>query len=389
MHRSSESIGAIAAALAMAQAELVNPEKSLVGAVVPYSPREPERAFRYAPLSSGLEIMRKCLGRQTIAIVQSTAIDKDAGLVRLHTVLAHSSGEWLSSEWPVCSIGDIASPRRMGAALTYARRYALFTLVGIAGEDDLDAPDLVPAVKSEAGNVNGANGLEPREDVAVSQPRMPKRVPRKPKTLLEATASAVLRDELMAELAAIATDDEALAWALRSLPAKNTLTSGDASVIEQAFQLKMEAVQPLNAPSSDLGGREQQHFLNATQFDSGLPSEKVVDVDGPISAPIDGQAISLIKPIRKRDKAHRDFVCSQPCLICGRSPSDAHHIRFGQPRALGRKVSDEFTVPLCRVHHRDLHRCSDEKKWWQAVKIEPMEIAQKLWLETHDNSACM
>jgi hypothetical protein len=93
-----------------------------------------------------------------------------------------------------------------------------------------------------------------------------------------------------------------------------------------------------------------------------------------------------MKSVRRRDKAHRDFVCSQPCLICGRRPSDAHHIRFGQPRALGRKVSDEFTVPLCRVHHRDLHRRSDEKTWWEAANIEPMEIAERLWRETRDKS---
>jgi hypothetical protein len=86
--------------------------------------------------------VRKSLGRHEIATIQATAIDKDGGLLRLTTVLAHSSGEWISSEWPVCQITDIASAQRMGAALTYARRYALFTLVGIAGEDDLDAPDL-------------------------------------------------------------------------------------------------------------------------------------------------------------------------------------------------------------------------------------------------------
>src|SRR5260370_32183142 len=105
------------------------------------SPRERRRAFRYAPLSSGLDIIRKSLGRHSIAIVQSTAIDKEAGLVRLNTVLAHSSGEWVASEWPVCPIADTASPQRMGAALTYARRYPLFTLIGLPGEDDLDAPD--------------------------------------------------------------------------------------------------------------------------------------------------------------------------------------------------------------------------------------------------------
>src|ERR1700752_4169023 len=142
MHRSSESIGTIAAALAREQGELTNPEKSLSAPIRPPFPRENDRTFRYAPLSSGLDIVRKSLGRHEIATLQTTAIDQDTGLVRLTTLLAHSSGEWVSSEWPVCPITDTASPQRMGAALTYARRYALFTLVGIAGEDDLDAPDL-------------------------------------------------------------------------------------------------------------------------------------------------------------------------------------------------------------------------------------------------------
>ena len=151
MHSSSESIATIAAALAKAQAEMTNPEKSLVATIRSPFPREADRTFRYAPLSSGLDIVRKSLGRHEIATIQTTAIDKDAGLLRLTTVLAHASGEWISSEWPVCQITDIASAQRMGAALTYARRYALFTLVGIAGEDDLDAPDLgaVPKTGSE------------------------------------------------------------------------------------------------------------------------------------------------------------------------------------------------------------------------------------------------
>ena len=142
MQRSSETIGAIAAALAKAQAELTNPEKSLVATIRASGPRETDQTFRYAALSSGLDIVRKALGSHEIATVQTTAIDKEAGLIRLTTTLAHASGEWLSSEWPVCPIAETAAPRRMGAALTYARRYALFTLVGIAGEDDLDAPDL-------------------------------------------------------------------------------------------------------------------------------------------------------------------------------------------------------------------------------------------------------
>src|SRR5260370_28644417 len=115
MHRSSESIGAIAAALAKAKAELSNPEKSLVGIIPPLTPRESGRAFRYAPLSSGLDLVRKSLGRHEIALVQTSSIDREAGLVRLETVLAHSSGEWVSSEWPVCPVGDTASPQRMAA----------------------------------------------------------------------------------------------------------------------------------------------------------------------------------------------------------------------------------------------------------------------------------
>src|ERR1035441_10463964 len=154
MQRSSESIGAIAAALAKAQAEITNPEKSLTATIRSPFPREGDRTFRYAPLSTGLDIVRKTLSRYEIATVQTTAIDNEAGLIRLTTVLAHSSGEWFSSDWPVCAISETAAPHRMGAALTYARRYALFALVGIAGEDDLDAPDLV---------VDPSPGVQPPE----------------------------------------------------------------------------------------------------------------------------------------------------------------------------------------------------------------------------------
>ena len=120
-----------------------------------------EQTFRYAPLSSGLDIVRKTLGQHEIATVQTTAIDQAAGIINLTTVLAHASGEWIASDWPVCAVSETATPHRMGAALTYARRYALFTLVGIAGEDDLDAPDLAtvdgPDIRprSRSGSSNG------------------------------------------------------------------------------------------------------------------------------------------------------------------------------------------------------------------------------------------
>src|SRR5712672_3705479 len=139
MHRSSESVAAIATALAKAQTELSNPEKAMVGTV--YSARsDSPQSFRYASLSSGLDIIRKALGGQQIALAQTTDIDRASGMVNLTTVLLHTSGEWISSDWPVCRLSETTAPRRMGAALTYARRYALFTMVGIAGEDDLDAP---------------------------------------------------------------------------------------------------------------------------------------------------------------------------------------------------------------------------------------------------------
>ena len=151
MQRSSETIGAIAGALAKAQAELSNPEKAMVATIRALNPRDQDQTFRYAALSSGLDIVRKALGGHEIATVQVTTMDWQAGLIRLTTTLAHSSGEWLSSEWPVCAISETTAPHRMGAALTYARRYALFTLVGIAGEDDLDAPDLNLKVEPVTG----------------------------------------------------------------------------------------------------------------------------------------------------------------------------------------------------------------------------------------------
>ncbi len=162
MPRSSDSVAALGSALAKAQAELVNPEKSLTATVPTGRAGEgEERTFRYASLASGLDIVRKTLSQHEIATVQTTAVDQAAGLVNLTTMLVHASGEWIASDWPVCPISDLASPRRMGAALTYARRYALFTLVGIAGEDDLDAPDLQDqAAPQSSSPANGAgNGF--------------------------------------------------------------------------------------------------------------------------------------------------------------------------------------------------------------------------------------
>ena len=91
----------------------------------------------------------------------------------------------------------------------------------------------------------------------------------------------------------------------------------------------------------------------------------------------------ISKPVRERDRDHLKFVASQPCLVCGRTPSDAHHIKFAEQRAMGRKVSDRFTVPICRLHHRELHRRGNERAWWQTQGIDPLPIATSLWEKTH------
>jgi len=218
MQRSSESIGAIAGALAKAQSELTNPEKSLTATIRSPFPREIDRTFRYASLSSGLDIVRKALGKHEIATVQTTSIDGDAGLIRLTTMLAHSSGEWVSSDWPVCPVSETAAPHKMGAALTYARRYALFTLVGIAGEDDLDAPDLAGIKLNGGTSVTAAVGPEKTNGQAAAGPAHPaaaapngshpRPLARPAKPILAADASARLRDQLLAEMAALSTADE-------------------------------------------------------------------------------------------------------------------------------------------------------------------------------------
>src|SRR5271155_3112692 len=230
MQRSSSSIANLAAALARAQIALVNPEKSLVATIRQGGASGAAQTFRYAPLSSGLEIVRKTLGEHEIATVQTTAIDQSAGTVNLTTMLAHSSGEWIASDWPVCALSETSTPHRMGAALTYARRYALFTLVGIAGEDDLDAPDLIapgPKIPQPDRPRRGGNGSG---RLINSQPNLATRTPVPPHekaesghkvlsmraaAVLSFEASARLRDQMLSELNEIASGDEAAKWAHR------------------------------------------------------------------------------------------------------------------------------------------------------------------------------
>jgi hypothetical protein len=380
MHRSSESIGALATALAKAQTELTNPEKSLIAIIHTDRGGDGARSFRYAPLSSGLDIVRKTLGKHEIAIFQTTAIDQPTRSVALTTMLTHSSGEWIASEWPVCPVSDTAAPHRMGAALTYARRYALFTLVGIAGEDDLDAPDLNCQPAAEAAVRASAT---PPSDRAASVPpgglagRGNSGGRRRP--ILDPEASATARDRLLREIVKLPSGEAAGDWALTVLPIKNTLTSRDARLIETAFAFRISAFEEKTLESEPLASTPGL----AAKAGSG-PVEsgsQAVGSEAQERSPnrIDKSVLAFGEPRRLRDKDHLKYVASRSCLICGRQPSEPHHLRFAQARALGRKVSDEFTVPLCRLHHRELHRSRNEPLWWKTARIDPIPIARELW----------
>jgi hypothetical protein len=447
MQRSSETIGAIAAALAKAQIELTNPEKSQTATIVSPFPREENRTFRYASLSSGLEIVRKSLGKHEIAAVQTTSIDKDTGLIRLTTTLAHASGEWVASDWPVCPVAETSAPHRLGAALTYARRHSLFTLVGIAGDDDRDAPDLapdrpqtatsVPPVASAASTAfvpskHPGGATLSNNSLAAAPARMQCRsvpatgsssqarrgAPLERPRLLTVEESALERERLLDTLHHVQGPDGFASWAQGTLPLKIRLAPGDAEAIETAFASRLEQLgtvtdepiandmveTPVAPITISLAGIAAD-MLSPDNVNSVLSSDCVPAAPTPLGLgaadprrrtrqrsrasaqsddrpKIDKSVLAFPEPRRIRDKEHLKFVGRQPCLICGRAPSDAHHLRFAQLRALGRKVSDEFTVPLCRTHHRELHRKGNENAWWQCSGIEPLEHAYRLWQAT-------
>jgi hypothetical protein len=282
------------------------------------------------------------------------------------------------------SIGETAAPHRMGAALTYARRYALFTLVGIAGEDDLDAPDLEAIPKADAGQQTATNRRAQNEHAHTAgiSTDLHRRAPpvRPARVTLPDDESALQRDRLLAELDGLQRADEAANWAHRSMPAKNTLTAADAQLIEAGFRSKLSAFgdEPTGEPSEAAEAREQIAGPNPAATKPSVADPKI---------PRNGRVRVVTKTIRLRDKDHRKFVSTQPCVVCGRSPADAHHLRFAQPRALGRKVSDEFTVPVCRAHHRELHRHGDEASWWKAIKLDPLPIALRLWQHARDQNS--
>jgi hypothetical protein len=169
----------------------------------------------------------------------------------------------------------------------------------------------------------------------------------------------------------------------RRLPAKNTLTTENAGAVEKAYLAVLHA-SPRGAsdhpaePGSELDESLPARPQNGVRFAAQHGSTHIND-QGSLATQL---VAPLRKPIRRRNKAHRMFVAAQPCLVCQRSPCDAHHLKFAQPRTLGRKVSDEFTMPLCRDHHQELRRHGNEIAWWANVNLAPLEVARSLWEAT-------
>ena len=190
------------------------------------------------------------------------------------------------------------------------------------------------------------------------------------KPVLDPDGSEALRDQLLTDLDRLNSADAA-AWAHQIMAAKNSLVAADARLVEDAFAAKIAILssgegEVINAPSSSPETSQPRLPQNPRAAKAG----------------VDKSLLALPEPRRFRDKTHCKFVAKQPCLICGRKPSDAHHLRFAQHPALGRKVSDEFVVPLCRGHHREVHRSGDEASWWSKGRIDPIGAARKLWTET-------
>ena len=183
--------------------------------------------------------------------------------------------------------------------------------------------------------------------------------------MLEPEASAALREQLIAGIKDIGSAEEAASWAHRVMGAKNTLTVADAEQLERAFQERLLSV------------------TSETVANSLLPRRRPSREKRRRGSVVNKSVLALSTPRRIRDRDHVKSVAKQPCLVCGRRPADAHHLRFAQSPALGRKVSDEFTVPLCRGHHREVHRCGDEAGWWDKAGIDAAAAARVFWLQTH------
>ena len=249
----------------------------------------------------------------------------------------------------------------------------------IAGEDDTDAPPIVAKSQTNRpASKENQNQFSLHQKVGCNfGQRGTKTVPHTFPPTLDLGASAVLRDQLAAELKCLSSPEEVTTWAHRVLAAKGTLQPDDAKQIEEAFRGRTLALEKATAAS------DPRQSKGKTKRSRSRETEALRSTQQSGHETIDKSSLTHPEPRRIRDHDHLRFVTKQACLICGRNPSDPHHVRFTQHRALGRKVSDEFTVPLCRGHHREVHRAANEMTWWQALGIDPTEAARALWLKTH------
>jgi hypothetical protein len=262
----------------------------------------------------------------------------------------------------------------------------LFTLVGIAGEDDLDAPDLCnapsPIAASDERSPKPGSGQFEKPLRRPGDGRQRHSISGERPSTLEPDRSAALRRILLAGLGNITSADGAAMWAQGALPDKNHLSASDAKLVEDAFEQKVAEFASSESAEALAADAAEGTAGHATGADKALPNE-----NSSLTKPdcIDKSILAIATPRRYRNREHLRYVAQQACLICGRKQSDPHHLRYLQPRALGRKVSDEFAVPLCRSHHRAVHRASNEQTWWKATGIDPVEVARQLWCQTRLN----
>ena len=224
---------------------------------------------------------------------------------------------------------------------------------------DLDAPDLTPAVgPSASASASQAPSQHLQSPEKRARPEKSRPAPLSP------DASKTIQAQLIS--LNISKTPRHSRHGPTGRCRKNNLSAADAQAVESAFATRLNE---LGEEASPRGTKHQK----ANRHDRGRERTE----------PASEEVTTIGKPVRERDRDHLRFVAAQACIVCGRSPSDPHHIKFAQQRAMGRKVSDRFTVPICRLHHRQLHRRGNERAWWQSQGIDPLAIAASLGANTH------
>ena len=292
------------------------------------------------PWQVDLDVVRKCLGQHEIATVQTTAIDQ--GQIRLTTLLAHASGEWISSDWPVCSTTETATPQRMGAALTYARRYALFALVGIAGEDDLDAQTSQRSLRrrclirpSEEDREQKKPATEP--STSLGSPSRSWRPGPRPSCATSCSPSSKV-----AKLAMISRCG--LTGACRSkTPSTLTMRLPLGPPTKRCWRDQMKgherlALRPATGSTRIARSLRLKMWLtpqrgNPSHTPARLPTRRLLKLRPKNNEAMNGSG--YCPNHSPPGPGASQIIAQQPCLVCGRTPVDAHHLRFAQPRAMG------------------------------------------------------